>query len=226
MITIEEQQSLLLNISNKLKKRITIYAIGGTAMMFLGLKDATLDIDLVFDTEKERETFINTAKDLGYIKADPIKIYGKKKNQPEMLTLGEHRFDLFLSEVIHFYFSEDMKKRAVRIYEIGKNLILKIADPQDILLMKCATDRMKDKDDAKSIIEETKINWEILIDEAKNQVKLGKERALFDLGIFLDDLKKAKIKIPAKVLDEIYKLVNAQIKRKSNRQIFILKSLK
>ena len=59
MISIEKQQKLLLDISRKLKSPITVYAIGGTAMMFLGFKDATLDIDIVFENEGDR----NTAKD-------------------------------------------------------------------------------------------------------------------------------------------------------------------
>ena len=51
MITIDQQQKLFLNVANMLKKKITAYAIGGTAMMFLGIKDATLDIDLVFEND-------------------------------------------------------------------------------------------------------------------------------------------------------------------------------
>jgi len=51
MITLEEQQKLFLNVSKKLKKQIIVYAVGGTAMTFLGLKDTTLDIDLVFETK-------------------------------------------------------------------------------------------------------------------------------------------------------------------------------
>ena len=56
--------------------------------------------------------------------------------------------------------------------------------------MKCATDRIKDKDDARKIINSTKIEWDIIIEEAKNQTTLGKERAVFDLTGFLEDLRK------------------------------------
>ena len=38
MISIEQQQKLLLNVSKELDKQINVYAIGGTAMMFLGFK--------------------------------------------------------------------------------------------------------------------------------------------------------------------------------------------
>ena len=169
MITIEQQQKLLLNVSRRLTRKIISYAIGGTAMMFLGFKDATLDIDLVFENEKDRAVFKEAVKSLGYLEMDAIKIYGAKRNTPEMLKLDDERFDLFVVEVIDFIFSENMRQRAEQIHQFEHNLVLKIANPHDIILMKCATDRIKDKDDARRIINSTKINWDIIIDEAKKQ---------------------------------------------------------
>ncbi|MBS3141251.1 hypothetical protein J4405_03845 [Candidatus Woesearchaeota archaeon] len=215
MITIEQQQGLLLNISRRLDKKVTVYAIGGTAMMFLGFKDATLDIDLVFENEKDKEIFKKALKSLGYLEMDAMKVYGKKKNQPEMLKLDDERFDLFMVEVISFIFSETMQKRAEQIHQFENNLILKIANPHDIILMKCATDRLKDKDDAMKIINSVKIDWKILIQEAKKQIELGKERAAFDLGYFLEDLKRNfKVNIPQEVLDTLFSIVEKQAKEK------------
>ena len=54
MISIKDQNQLLIQIGDKLPEEIVVYAIGGTAMMFLGLKDATKDVDLVF-TDKKKE---------------------------------------------------------------------------------------------------------------------------------------------------------------------------
>src|SRR3989344_8231120 len=152
MITIDQQQNLLLNAARRLNKKITVYAIGGTAMMFLGFKDTTLDIDLVFENKKDRDIFKEAVKSLGYLDMDAIKVYGVKRNTPEMVRLGDERFDLFVLEVIDFIFSESMKQRAEQIHQFGDNLILKIANPHDIILMKCATDRIKDKDDTRKII--------------------------------------------------------------------------
>src|SRR3989344_9639522 len=115
MITIEEQQKLLLNISRRLKKQITAYAIGGTAMMFLGFKDSTLDIDIVFENEQDREVFRKAIQEIGYKKMDSIVVYGKKQNQPEMFTLGDERFDLFVNHVIDFDFSKEMMRRSGQI---------------------------------------------------------------------------------------------------------------
>ena len=128
MITIDQQQKLLLNVARRLSRKITIYAIGGTAMMFLGFKDATLDIDLVFKNEKDRAVFKEAVKSLGYLEMDAIKIYGVKRNTPEMFKLNDERFDLFVVEVIDFIFSDSMRKRAEQIHQFEENLILKISD--------------------------------------------------------------------------------------------------
>ncbi len=215
MISVEQQQKLLLIISRELKKSITAYAIGGTAMMFLGLKDATLDIDLVFEKESDKNAFKKAAEKIGYYKIDSLQVYGAKKKQPEMLKLDDERFDLFVIEVIDFIFSENMRKRAKQIHQFVDNLIVKIADPHDIILMKCATDRTKDMDDARTIIETGKINWDIIIEEAKKQISLGKEKAAFELGCFLEELRKNNKKlVPKEVLDKLFELVKKQAEKK------------
>ena len=219
MITIDQQQNLLLNAARRLNKKITVYAIGGTAMMFLGFKDTTLDIDLVFDDKTDRAIFKEAVKSLGYLDMDAIKVYGVKRNTPEMVRLGDERFDLFVLEVIDFIFSESMKQRAEQIHQFGDNLILRIANPHDIILMKCATDRIKDKDDTRKIINSMKINWDIIFDEAKKQIELGKIRAAFDLGCFLEDLKtEINIDIPQEIIDKLFVIVENQAKGKISKQ--------
>ena len=218
MISIEAQQDLLLKISQQLKKPVTAYAIGGTAMMFLGFKESTLDIDLVFETDAARAVFRSAAEELGYEKMDSIRIYGSKQNHPEMLTMGDERLDLFVVKVIYFDFSQEMMARAENINQFGSNLFLKIANPHDIILMKCATDRIKDLDDARRIISRGGIKWEILIGEAKNQIQRGNEMAAFELGGFLEKLKNdLKLNIPKSVLDELFEIVKKQAEEKQRK---------
>lgn len=222
MITINQQQNLLLNISRRLRRKITVYAVGGTAMMFQGFKEATLDIDLVFENEPDRDVFKEAIQSLGYQEMDAIKVYGVRRNSPVMLRRADERFDLFVVEVIDFIFSAEMQKRAGSIHQFGETLVLKIADPHDLILMKCATDRLKDKDDARTIIDSTSINWDIVIAEAKNQIRLGKERAVFDLTGFLEDLRKMlQVKIPQKVMDTLFELVEQQVKEKKRKSKLI-----
>ena len=107
MISIDEQQAILLSIARELKKQVTAFAVGGTAMMFLGLKNSTLDIDLVFESIESREEFIKAAGKIGFSSLDSAAIYGKRENIPEMLKLDDFRLDLFVSNVIDFIFSEE-----------------------------------------------------------------------------------------------------------------------
>lgn len=209
MISTKEQQSLLIAISEKLSRKITVFAIGGTAMMFWGFKDLTLDIDLVFTNSVDRKEFINAARVLDYNFMDPCKVYGTKNNQPVMLERATERFDLFLRNVIHFSFSEDMEKRAEKTYEFGDKLIVKIADPHDIIIMKAATDRIKDIDDIRSIIEisDPEINWDVIIKEAENQIKLGNLRAVWWLPDTLLKVNKNGIKIPEVVFKKVWSLI-------------------
>lgn len=212
MIDIERQQKLFVTLSKFVKKKINVYAVGGTAMMFYGFKENTLDIDLVFDSERDRKIFKEALKEIGYEKMDSTKVYKKKENQPEMFTLKDERFDLFIEKVVLFIFSENMKKRAMqKTYQYGENFILNIAAPEDIIIMKCATDRAKDKEDVKNIIEKFNINWDILINSAEEQVKLGKEIAVMELGCFLEELAvQMKVKIPKEVLDKLFFTFNKQ----------------
>ena len=218
MITLDEQQKLFLSIARILNKKITAYAVGGTAMMFLGIKDSTLDIDLVFENENDKDTFKEAIKSLGYKEIDAIKVYGARRNHPEMLKLNDERFDLFVVNVIDFVFSENIQKRAESIHQFGENLILKIADPHDIILMKCATDRLKDKDDARKIVGLGKIKWELLVGEAKKQIELGKDRTAFELGCFLEELKnKMNVEIPKEILDQLFEIVKRQAEEKQKK---------
>jgi len=216
MISIGDQNQLLIQIGNKLPEEITIYAIGGTAMMFLGLKDVTKDIDLVFTDKKERKLFKEVAISLGYKEMDPAIVYGVKNNCPEMITLGTSHFDLFSLEVIDFIFSKNMQERATQIHQFGKNLKLKIADKHDIIIMKCATRRMKDEDDIVNIVKNNPpINWDMIIKEIKVQVSLGKETAFMEMGNVVEKLIYThKLDISKSVLDIFFSLLKEQVDRK------------
>ena len=218
MISIIEQRNLLIEIGNKLSKEMSVYAIGGTAMMFLGFKEATVDIDVVFNTEQERKLFKEVAKSLGYTEMDAIIVYGVKNNKPEMINLGTSRLDLFVSDVIDFTFSEKMKERATAIHQFGKNLILKIADKHDIILMKCATRRAKDEDDIVNIVKVSEIDWNLITEETKLQVKHGRELAFVELGFLVEKLMtKHKIVIPKEIHKTLLTLLTEQMKLKSEK---------
>src|SRR3989344_5487633 len=124
MIDIRQQEEMLIAIGNILSKKISIYAIGGTAMMFQSIKNATLDVDFVFDKTSDREEFMNALRKLGAKGSDATIVYGLRDNSPLMLEFNNCRFDMFMNKIITSTFSESMQKRATQTHEFG-NLIIK-----------------------------------------------------------------------------------------------------
>ena len=210
MIDITQQEYMLTAMGKLLARKIEVYAIGGTAMMFLGIKNSTLDIDLVFDKKKDRDEFINALKKLGAKESDVTLVYGLKNNTPLMLEFEKCRFDMFMNKVITSTFSDEMKERSKQTHEFG-NLIIKVADSNDILTLKSVTSRTKDSQDIIAIINKKQIDWNIIIEEAKNQVKLGNVKAILQLGEVLESLSiKKAVEIPKEVLNELFKLAKKQ----------------
>ncbi len=114
-------------------------------------------------------------------------------------------------------FSETMKQRAKQIHEFG-NLIIKVADPHDILIMKSVTSRAKDLDDIIAIVNKSQVDWDLIVKEAEEQVKLGNETAIMGLGEKLEKLSERKIiEVPKNVLDKLWKLLSKQVKNKSKK---------
>lgn len=204
MINIEDQKSLFELIANYIKKEISCYAIGGTAMMLLGYKNATKDIDLVFHSEEDMDIFIGAIKELGYKERALFGIYSDErsqdKNKPRMFTRGDERFDLFLKNVFSL---ELPKEYAGRFDFIGKkNLILFTPDPEWIITLKIITNRDRDIDDILSIAKiEKNIDWKRI---SENIIKQAKDRwLLLDLEKSLQIIKKEHL-IKKEVFDMIY----------------------
>jgi len=133
--------------------------------------------------------------------------YEDKKNRPIMMVGKEgERIELFFKEIITFEMSNSIVKRVTETHEFN-NLLVKVVSPEDIILLKCATEREKDRFDALSLIEKFNINWNVIIEEAVNQTRL--ESYLFPVYLydFLEELKEDfKAEIPKEVLKEIRKI--------------------
>ena len=222
MITTKEQEALMSEISGKLTKKITTYAVGGNAMVYWGHKDATVDVDLVFLKETDRQEFEYALRSLGYTRMEASLVYADAANQPILLKrTGEERFDLFLKKVIRFDFSENMRQRARKIFEYGGNLTIKVADYHDVILMKCATDRGRDKEDIKMILESEKIDWNIIISEARHQIELGNGGSVFDiLKECLAMKDEMGLKIPDYFFENVWDMFSQEniIKRKAREK--------
>ena len=208
MITIKEQNELFTLIAKQLNQNISCIAFGGTAMMFYGYKQATKDIDLVFSSIKERKVFIKAIEKLGY-KEDTrlLNIYSKSKRAdttaPVMYKLKDERFDLFAEVIFKFRISPFVLKRITQIQDFQEThlLSLQIISPEDLVLLKCLTDRENDFEDILTILHKTEnFNWKFVMTEALQQ-KEG--WILLDVEKTLQRLKKY-IEIPQIYFDMLY----------------------
>lgn len=206
MINNEDQEQLFKLIAEYLEADVECIAIGGTAMMFSGYKNATKDIDIVFQDEKDRQIFVKAITKLGYTERSIKEVYDKKraqhKGKPKMFSRGEERFDLFVKNV--FGFKVNSKKMTQRHDFISKKeLIIKIPSKEYLILLKAITLRDKDLEDIETIIEKEKdIDWGFIVGEAIAQKKNNKW-VLYDLEETLKKLSK-KTLIKKKYFDMIY----------------------
>ena len=217
MINLEQQNELFKLIGEILKDKLECYVIGGSAMMYYGMKGNTKDIDLVFEHEKDREKVIQVLKNLGYnergIKVVSV-IYPKKKNTPILLERDDSRVDLFVNKIISTVLSDSMKNRINSIYEYG-NFIIKVLAPEDLIITKCATERAGDRLDAVEIMKRAKIDWEVIIKESVFQAEVTPYLFPVFLFDFLYELKEdLKADVPKKVLDEIRKISEDLLEKK------------
>lgn len=221
MVNFEDQKKLFETIGTALKEKTECIAIGGSAMMFYNLKVDTKDVDLVFIEKKYFNLIKEALHDSGFKEKDDIKIFSRyevAKTKPLMMIGRETRFDLFFKEVICFEISPTILERIKEVHEFN-NLIIKVIIPEDIILLKCATERRKDRDDVLEIIKNYKVDWDIVIQESLNQIKLNKPLFPVFLYEFLQELKEdLDAEIPKDVLKRLRKISEeVMIKRLKER---------
>ena len=213
MITYNDQMNLFQLISNTIQKDVTCYAFGGTAMMFYGYKDETKDVDVIFETEDQRQEFIKALRQLGYTETSPITIYIQRKAQdihkPIMFKRDDSRFDLFVKQIFKTLLSDKIKQDLFAVHEFkGKaTLIVKVVRTEFIVLLKAVTDRDKDFEDILTIVQRDKhFDWQYLVDEVIWQYRHGDSWVLLDMEETIKELKKY-VFIEEKYLKQLYAVI-------------------
>lgn len=203
MTEIKEQEDIFKLIGSNLKKKTECFVIGGSAMLYYKLKEATKDIDIVLLNENERQYVLKMMRNLGYTERNSKILYINKKNVPILLQREQNRFDLFNKKIINLKFSDGMVDRVNLVYEYN-NLTVKVVSREDIIILKCATDRAGDRLDAANIIKNTNINWNILMEESINQMNLIGDVIPLNLYQFLLELKEdLHIEIPDEFIKKL-----------------------
>ena len=125
MIDKNELLEWLKAVDKKLKKKIVLIAVGGTAMTLLGLKSSTRDVDFCIKSEDKK---------------DFEKALGKKFNV-DLFTDG-----YIFSEQL----PEDYAEKSKEILNLN-SLSLKALSPVDIVITKAARLNARDEEDIRAL---------------------------------------------------------------------------
>jgi|SRR3989344_6049446 len=226
MIIFEEQLELFKILGKEMDEKVECIAIGENAMMFYGFKELTKDIDLVFVNRKELNDVKQALYKSGFEEKTNVKIFRNYEiinKKPVMMEGKETRFDLFCEEIICFKMSETIISRIKKVYEFD-NLTIKVVSPEDIILLKSATERVKDRNDALEIINRTNVKWGVIIGEALHQTELDKPLFVVFLYEFLLELKEDfKAEIPDEVLKKLLKMSEEQMIKRLKKKGSLVK---
>lgn len=167
----------LIQIDELLKKKITVYLIGGSAMSFYGIKDSTKDIDVLFEHRYDCAEFFNVITKLGYETSEQ---YFPPVIQMEATFFvykdDEIWIDLFVKNVMNkFELTQSIKNRSKKTDLPTKKLNVNCLDKNDIFLFKSITPRERDEDDLILLLSKSEIDFKIIHEEINNQSIRHKE---------------------------------------------------
>ena len=164
---------LLDEVSSVLDVHVDLYMIGGGAMMFLGSKGYTKDLDVVVSNETEYHKMIDALSRIGFVSDRPTKGMDNT-NLSDTQVRGVYRVDLFDRTVCgELRLSETMKERSVIRYE-SQTITLHSCSPEDIFLLKSVTEREGDISDCNNLIRlSEKFDWGSFLEELRIQMSFG-----------------------------------------------------
>ena len=201
----KDLNQLFKEIDCNLSEKTEFYVIGGAMLLYYGLKEATKDIDIIVDSQKEFIAVERVLKKIGFATKLPTAEYNKV-NLSQMFIREDFRIDLFYKIVCKgFQLSETMKNRTQKVGEF-KHLKILLCAHEDVFLFKTFTERPGDIEDCLALAQkERAIDWQAVLEEVQTQIKIsGNEVWVTWVGERLDILEERGLEIP--IMKEIDKL--------------------
>ena len=130
-----------------LSDRVNIYIIGGGAMSFQNLKDATKDIDVIVGSGIEMEQLGDALARIGYFIPAIRGPYKQMQASLIMENQDGFRWDIFVNVVCGgLSLSSSMKERALTLFSMDR-LSVHMLSLEDIFVFKSVTSRERDRED-------------------------------------------------------------------------------
>lgn len=183
-------------IGARLSKKIDIFLIGGCAMSFRGIKEATKDVDIVFRSKSDYKVFCDALWGAEYY--SPVKItdeYGKLQADYMYENKDGFHLDLFIQQVCgRLKLSKAMVRRAEFFNSYGSLNVYLVAK-EDIFLFKALASegRKRDLDDMRVIY--PKLNWKDMGEELAGQ-KLSSDLIEHIISRFEEFRDKFQLDVP------------------------------
>jgi hypothetical protein len=212
----------LYDIGAKLKKKTRIYLLGGCAMIFMGAKAATKDIDVVATSSKAMSNLIEAMKEAGF---EPVRELSQEYESLGATVIMERpdkmRFDIFNRKVCgKLEIDTNMQSRAT-FYRAFGNLDVYLMSGEDIFLFKGMTERTVDLDDMLIFVQRG-IDWNVIRDECFSQKKSVQWADL--LGTKLLDLK-GKHGVAAPIIKDMLDRADMDLLERSFKKIMTDKEM-
>jgi hypothetical protein len=190
----------LAEIGNALHERTECIAVGRTSLVLQGMKPVTFVVELAFLSEDQLKHCVDSLKSLGY---------RFQTSERWVRFVREASIDLFLNRV--FFIGGYMLERASGLEADTGKLSVRLLQPQDVFLLNSLSGHPRDLDDMKTIIEKTSVDWESLLLEVKERMKIGASRRTpLSLAYSLDKLKETGAKIPSEIIEEVREILLQQ----------------
>lgn len=212
----KEIERLMGEIEQELDEKVSLFMIGGGTLLFQGLKPATKDIDLVVQEKGEFAVLEKALRRLGFEAKKPLFGY-EHLDLSQIFVREDFRIDLFHHKICGaFSLSGEIIGRAQTVLRLT-NLSFSLCSKEDVFLLKTMTEREGDLEDCLSLAKRG-LNWEIILDELKRQIKSSGNKVWITwVGERLDLLEDKGLNIPImrevdelreKYFDELEKRLN------------------
>lgn len=157
-------------IGKRVKKPVKIYLIGGCAMSFRKLKEATKDIDIVFAGRSDCATFCGALFGAQYSEQAKIMPEHEKLEAAAMYENKDgFHLDLFMRKVCgKMELSERMERRAEFYRKYGKMEVYLLAK-EDIFLFKALSSEGRKRDLADMQVIYPNLDWKAVEGELRLQ---------------------------------------------------------
>lgn len=170
---------------------LALYLIGGGAMAFHDIKEATKDIDVVVQDGEAIRQLRSALESMGYSVVEELDVEYEQLGAQLILENDDGcRFDVFNQQVVDkLIFSDSMRNRS-QLLDESNDLAVFVAATEDIFLFKSVAGRTGDIADMNTLVQ-TGLDFDAIESELETQIELlGEEFFATFIGEALGDLEE------------------------------------